>query len=66
LGIYGVKNPVEAENWINDHGGVIHPYLFESQVLAQKTVFRSWVDKTWEELANVIRIAGAMAAYSNP
>ena len=43
---YGVADPVEADDGVDDDGEVVHPYLFVSQRLSQELVLCVWITET--------------------
>ena len=44
---YGVEDPVEPENGVNHHSGIINPGVFVAKNIAQETVFGVWIAKTY-------------------
>lgn len=45
-GIYSVDDPVEAQNWVYDHGRIIPPGPLVSQRLPKERMLCIWVAKT--------------------
>ena len=43
IGVDGVEDPIEAEDWVEDHGNIVDPGVFVAQDVAKKWVFCVWV-----------------------
>ena len=44
---YGVEDPVEPEDGIDHHSGIINPGLLIAKDIAQERVFGVWIAKTY-------------------
>ena len=49
MNVDDVEDPIEAENWVDDHGRVVPPDLFVGQFVAQELVFCRRDTQTCEE-----------------
>lgn len=47
LAVDGVKNPVEAEDGVQDHGGVVDPRPLVAEYVSQEGVLSVRVAETW-------------------
>lgn len=41
----GVEDPIEAEDWIDDHSGVVYPRTFVAQYVPEERVVRVRVEE---------------------
>ena len=47
VAVDGVEDPVEAEDGVQEHGGVVDPGAFVAEHVPQEGVFRVGVAETW-------------------
>lgn len=46
----GVKDPVEAEDGVQDHGGVVNPRPLVAEYVSQEGISGVWVAETWRKV----------------
>lgn len=46
----GVKDPVEAEDGVQDHGGVVDPRPLVAKYVSQEGISGVWVAETWRKV----------------
>lgn len=58
VAVDGVEDPIEAEDGVEDHGGVVDPWAFVPEHVPQEGVFGVRVAQTWERVNGGFLVEG--------